>query len=233
MLTPAEVRTAPRTARWSAVLLRVSLRAVPKVPLVLGALAGLLSAAIPALLHMVLGLPDAAMLSRAAAVTVALGVGFALDDPAARTTVVVPVTRLVQRAVRAVPVFAAGLACWAMSAAVARLTVEPQARSLFPWGGLALEAGALGAVSLALAALGLHFTDGEHGSMIAAPGILLLVITAALLPDGAALFLPPGHRSWTAAHEIWAGTLVAALAAATILARSPETTRPNFRRHAR
>ncbi|MFE3906342.1 hypothetical protein ACFXPY_40375 [Streptomyces sp. NPDC059153] len=201
---------------------------MPKIPLALGGLIGLLTAAAPALLHAGLGLPNVAMLSRVAAVTVALGASFALDDPAARTTVVVPVSPVVQRAVRAVPVFAIGLTMWAVAAATARLALAQETRPLFPWGGLAMEAAALVAISLALAALGLRFTEGEHGSMVAAPGILLLVITAALLPERTALFLPPGHPYWAAAHQVWAGLLVVGLTAGTLLAR--DTARRRFKR---
>ncbi|MEV0786839.1 hypothetical protein AB0I52_28550 [Streptomyces sp. NPDC050423] len=224
------VLTGPRRARHLTVLLGASLRAMPKTPLALGALVGLLTTAAPALLHVGLGLPDVAMLSRVAAVAVALGAGFVLDDPAARTTVAVPVSRLAQRAVRAVPVLALGMAVWAVAAAVARTTLPQETRPLFPWGGLAAEAAALVAISLVLAAVGLRFTEGERGSLVAAPGILLLVITAVLLPEGAALFLPPGHTSWVAVHQVWTGLLVAALAGGTLLAGGADTARLTRRR---
>jgi hypothetical protein len=109
-------------------------------------------------------------------------------------------------------------------AALARLAAAREERPLFPWGGLAMEAVALVAISLALAALGLCFTGGERGSMVAAPGILLLVITAVLLPDRAALFLPPGHPYWTAAHRVWAVLLGAGLIAGALLAHGAFTT---------
>ncbi|MEV0914035.1 ABC transporter [Streptomyces sp. NPDC049967] len=219
------VRTGPRRARHLTVLLRASLRAMPKMPLALGGLVGLLTTATPALLHVGLGLPDVAVLSRVAAVAVALGAGFVLDDPAARTTVAVPVSRAAQRAVRAVPVLVLGTAVWAVAAAVARTTLPQDARPLFPWGGLAAEAAALVALSLALAAVGLRFTEGERGSLVAAPGILLLVITVALLPEGAALFLPPGHPSWAAVHRVWTGLLTAALAGGVLLAGGADSAR--------
>lgn len=219
MLTrPASARTA-RTARLVSALLPASLRSAPRLPLLLGGLIGLLTAAVPVLLRTDLGLPDAAMLSRVGAVAVALGAGFALDDAAAKSTVVVPVTRLVQQAVRAAPVFVAGCTTWVAVAALARLAVAPESRALFPWGGLALEAVALVVISLALAALGLHFTEGEHGSMVAAPGTLLLAITAVLLPDRTALFLPPEHPYWAAVHQVWAVLLVAGLIAGALLAQ--------------
>lgn len=226
----SEVFTGARTIRHITTLLLTSLRAMPRIPLTIGGFIGLLTAAVPALLQSGLGLPNAAMLSRVAAVTVALGASFALDDPAARTTVVVPVSPVIQRAVRAVPVFAIGLTMWAVAAATARLALAQDTRALFPWGGLAIEAAALVAISLALAALGLGFTQGEHGSMLAAPGILLLVITAALLPEGTALFLPPGHPDWAAAHQVWAGLLVVGLTAGTLLARGAVTARRRFKR---
>ncbi|MBD0671951.1 ABC transporter [Streptomyces sp. CBMA156] len=188
----------------------------PRLPLLLGALVGMVTAGVPVVLHIGLGLPDAALLARVGAVAVALGAGFALDDPAARTTVSVPVSRLLVRAVRALPVLVACAVVWVTVAVLARATVDPQARALFPWGGLALEAAALVAGALGLAALGLRFTDGEHGAATAVPGVLLLVVTAVLLPERAALFLPPGHPDWTATHRIWAVLLLAGLSASAL-----------------
>ncbi|MGW1180791.1 ABC transporter [Streptomyces drozdowiczii] len=212
--------------RLLALLLRSSLRAMPKVPLALGGLISLLITAVPALVHTGLGLSDVAVLSRVAAAAVALGAGFVLDDPAARTTVAVPVTRRTQRAVRAAPALVLAMAMWAAAVALARTTLPQDARPLLPWGGLAAEAAALVAISLALATVGLRFTEGERGSLVAAPGILLLVITAALLPQGAALFLPPGHTSWTAAHQVWTALVPAALAGAALLAGGADSARP-------
>ncbi|MGN5635607.1 hypothetical protein [Streptomyces sp. AC154] len=217
--------TGPGRARHLTVLFRSSLRAMPKTPLALGGLVGLLTTAAPALLHAGLGLPDVAMLSRVAAVAVALGAGFVLDDPAARTTVAVPVSRMTQRGVRAVPALVLAMAMWVVAAAAARTTLPQDTRPLFPWGGLAAEAAALVALSLALAAVGLRFTEGERGSLVAAPGILLLVITLVLLPDGAALFLPPGHTSWATVHRVWAGLLPAALAGGALLAGGADSAR--------
>jgi hypothetical protein len=223
MLTqPAPVATGSRakvpTARLVSSLLRPSLRLAPRTPLLLSGFVGLATAAAPVVVGAELGLPDGAMLSRVGAVAVALGAGFALDDPAAPTTVVVPVPRLLQRAVRAVPVFMAACAIWVAVAALARLAVAPEARGLFPWGGLALEAAALVVISLALAARGLPFTEGEHGAMVAAPGLVLLVIAAMLLPDQAALFVPPGHPHWASSHHVWAVLLGVGAVAGVLLA---------------
>ncbi|MEV0533084.1 ABC transporter [Kitasatospora sp. NPDC050463] len=206
-------------ARLAVALLGPAVRLAPRLPLLAGALVALTVAGVPALLHSDLGLSDAALLTRLGAVTTALAVGFALDDAAARTTVVVPVPRLLQRTVRLLPVLVVAALTWTGVAALARLAVAAEARALYPWGGLALEAAGLAAVALALSALGLRFTEGEHGAMTAAPGLLLLVITAILLPDAAALFVSPGHPHWQAAHQAWAVLLVLGLAAAVLLGR--------------
>ncbi|GLW70145.1 hypothetical protein Kpho02_24440 [Kitasatospora phosalacinea] len=219
----------PRTAgtarkqsagRLAVALLGPALRQTPRTPLLLGGSVALSTAALPAALGAGLGLSDAALLCRVGAVVVALAVGFALDDRAARTTGVLPVRPLLRRVVRAVPVLAVGAVVWTATAVLARAAAAPEVRSLFPWGGLATEAGALTVVALALAALGLRLTGGEQGGATAAPGVLLLVIAAALLPDRFAVFLPPGHPHWTGVHLLWAGLLGVFLTGGVLLART-------------
>ncbi|MFJ8044094.1 hypothetical protein ACIRBX_26690 [Kitasatospora sp. NPDC096147] len=211
---PAEhARAGVGALRQAAALAGPALRLAPRLPLLLGALVGLVTAGVPLVGGIDLGLPDAALLTRVGAVTVALGAGFALDDPAARSTVSVPVSRLMVRLVRVLPVLVVCALVWLSVALLARATVEPSARALFPWGGLALEAAAVVTWVLALAALGLRFTDGEHGAQTALPGLLLLVVTAVLLPEQAALFLPPGHPDWAGTHRIWALLVVLGLPA--------------------
>ncbi|MFF2657615.1 hypothetical protein ACFVUH_09665 [Kitasatospora sp. NPDC058032] len=200
----------PRGTRPAFALVGPALRLAPWLPMLAGSAVALLAAGVPVLLHSDLELSDAALLTRLGAVTTALAVGFALDDAAARTTAVLPLPRRLQRFVRLLPVLVIGAAAWVGVAAIARQAVAAEARPLFPWGGLALEAAALAATSLALALVGLRFTAGEHGAMTAAPGLLLLVITTALLPEWAALFVSPGHPHWQSAHRAWAVVLLLA-----------------------
>ncbi|MFD7735062.1 hypothetical protein ACFV6F_32360 [Kitasatospora phosalacinea] len=210
----------PPAGRPAVALLRPAVRQAPWTPLLLGGSVALSAAALPAALGAGLGLSDAALLCRVGAVVAALAVGFALDDGAARTTAVLPVRHLLRRVVRAVPALVAGAVLWTATAVLARAAAAPGVRALFPWGGLATEAGALAAAALALAALGLRLTGGGRGGAVAAPGVLLLVITAVLLPGRFAPFLPPGHPHWSGAHLCWAGLLGASLAVGALLARA-------------
>ncbi|MFB7945650.1 hypothetical protein ACFC6L_12085 [Kitasatospora phosalacinea] len=68
--------------------------------------------------------------------------------------------------------------------------------------------------------MGLRLTGGERGGAVAAPGVLLLVIAAVLLPGRFAPFLAPGHPHWSGVHLLWAGLLGAFLAVGALLART-------------
>ncbi|MCP2324215.1 hypothetical protein HDA40_002722 [Hamadaea flava] len=202
-------------ARLLTALLLRSVTLTALAPVLAGSAIALVTVAITLLANVEIGLPGAALLTRLAAVAVALGVGFTLDDPAARTTVVVPMGALIRRTVKVLPAAFLGGTTWTAAAALSRLVLNPDERPLFPWGGLAVEAAALTALALALACLGLRRTDGEHGGLVAAPGLLLLVLAAVLLRDQVRLFIAPDDPSWERVHGVWgvigALTLVVAL----------------------
>ncbi|MEV5576224.1 hypothetical protein AB0L06_39855 [Spirillospora sp. NPDC052269] len=196
-----------------------TLRAARLSPMLGGALLGLLVAVTPSVADLRLSLSIAISIIRLGAIAIALGTAFVLDDPAAPSTVVVPVSPLTLRAVRAVPALLAGTALWWTVVAVTWLRTSADARTLLPLGGLAIEAGALLLLSLCLAALGLRLNAGEAGGVLAAPGVLLFVLGTMFLPDGAALFVDAQDPHWAAAHQAWAALAVVALTGALLLAR--------------
>ncbi|MEW2488340.1 hypothetical protein [Streptomyces sp. NPDC048411] len=134
-----------------------------------------------------------------------------LDDPAARTTVALPVTQALRRGLRmALGLLAFGL-FWGASAVLARLGVAAGAREAFPVGALAMEGAALASLALSLALLGLRHSAAGSGSVLAAPVLILLLATALLLPDRSALLPAPGASNGGAASLRWGTLLVLAL----------------------
>jgi hypothetical protein len=107
-----------------------------------------------------------------AAVALALGVSFALDDPAASSLEASPVPLAVRHAVRAACVVPLPAAVWVV---LATRSDAPDARTL------SLELASLVALALAIAALATRV--GEAGGPLAAPAVLGLVAATAGLRD--------------------------------------------------
>lgn len=151
-------------------------------------------------------------LLRTTAACGALGVAFLLDDPAVRSISTVPMSRLVRHAVRAglaLPVAAAG---WAAALVISSLGVTTAVRAALPRGALTLEAAALVAVALGLAASGLRVNAQGYAGILAAPTLMIVLAVVWFLPRRAALLLPPADPHWAAAHLRWAGLLAVAVA---------------------
>ncbi|MFI6933119.1 ABC transporter [Streptomyces sp. NPDC050287] len=202
------------TASTSAVLrtlLGPDLRAARTLPLLGAGVVGVVGTGCPALFSAHVQ-PDAAtVLLRIATVLTAIGLACLLDDPAARTTVVVPVSRGLRSGLRmAVGLLVFGL-FWSASASLARLGVEADARQLFPVGGLAVEGLTLAVGTLALALVGVRRSALGAGSLVAAPAVTLFVVAALFLPEGLALFPVPGDPNWSDATLRWSVLLVVAL----------------------
>ncbi|MFB6783303.1 ABC transporter [Streptomyces sp. NPDC056352] len=192
-------------------LLRPELRAARIRPLLVAATAGLVVVGGPATFSSHVEPASAVLLLRIATVLGALGLAFLLDDPAARTTVVLPVTQALRRGLRmALGLLAFGL-FWGASAVLARLGVAAGAREAFPVGALAVEGTALASLTLSLALLGLRHSAAGSGSVLAAPALILLLATALLLPDRSALFPAPGAPNGGAAILRWGTLLIFAL----------------------
>ncbi|MES5821564.1 ABC transporter [Streptomyces sp. RG80] len=144
-------------------------------------------------------------LLRAAALALALGLAFLLDDPARHTTAAVPTRRPVRQALRAVLV--APFAALAWTAAV--LLVPEEIRP--PVGPLTLEAAGAVTLALAVAALAVRFSQApEPGQAVAAAVLTTAVAAPLLLPGRWAMFVAPDDDRWAASHDRWAWVLVAA-----------------------
>ncbi|MFF9280051.1 ABC transporter [Streptomyces griseosporeus] len=196
-------------------LIRPTVRALPRGPLLAGAVTGLLVAALPRLLPG-LGTPETgAVLLRVSALAMALGLAFLLDDPSRPTTETTPAGRPLKVGLRAA--LLAPLAALAWSGAL--LLLPRDARP--PLAGLTLEAVTLAATALALAAATVRTSAEPEPGRAAAVGLLALVVAGTLLPDRWGLFVAPGSPQWAAAHGRWAAVLAAAVIVWTVSVPEP------------
>jgi hypothetical protein len=201
----------PMSARTVTALVGPTARAMNWSPLAVAMGLGLAIVLVPRILSDRLAAAQLTTLLRLAAACGALGVAFLLDDPATRSISTVPTSRLIRHAVRAgiaVPVAAAG---WAAALAVSTLGAHAGMTAAVPRGALTLEAAALAAVALGLAAGGSRLsTDGSAGTL-AAPALLILLGIVWFMPHRVALILAPTDPLWTSAHRRWAALLLAAV----------------------
>ncbi|MEU7050415.1 ABC transporter [Streptomyces eurythermus] len=145
------------------------------------------------------------LLLRAAALVLALGLTFVLDDPARHGTTPVPTGRAVRTVLRVALVAPFAAAWW-----TAVLFLAPGAHRP-PTGDVTLEAGAACALALALAGLAVRHSDDPHPGRPAATALLAAALLAPLLlPDDWPLFVPAGDPRWATAHDHWAWLLAAA-----------------------
>src|SRR5262249_32164335 len=161
---------------------------------------------------------EVALWLRLATIVAALGCAFLLDDPREPTTEGVAGSLLLRRGLggaRLRPARAAGGV-----AVRGRARPAHPARPL-PVAALTLEAAAVLAVAVALAAAGARLTPERRGGVVAAPALLALACAAFLLPARVALYPPPGRAAWDAAHRRWAVLLGLALAAFATACRDP------------
>ena len=157
---------------------------------------------------------------RVVALLLAVGVAFALDDRSRRTVQSVPSPawwRVVgQASVALVP---------AVSAWVAALGWVSTRTDDLPVPGLSLEAAALVAVGLALAAGLVRWRDLVDPGTVAGPVLLVSGLMIAQLPERVALMVAPGP-AWPAAHLRWSALLVAAGAVVLLAVRDPAARSP-------
>jgi hypothetical protein len=194
-------------------LLRSTAHAMTWWPLVVGALLGSAIVVVPeALIDRLTG-THLTSLVRLAALCVALGAAFLLDDPATRSIPTVPTSRLVRHLVRVTMALPAVALWWTLLLGLAKTTGHHEAAVHLPVAALTLEAATLLAVALALAAVAQRRTADGNTGVVAAPGLLLLAAVAWLLPHPVALILSPTDPRWTASHHRWAAVLATALMA--------------------
>jgi hypothetical protein len=155
---------------------------------------------------------------RLATIVAALGCAFLLDDPSEPTTESVAGSQLLRRALRVALLLPATTAWWA--AVLWRVQAVHPGLPL-PVAALTLEAAALLAVTLALAAAGSRLAPERRGGVVAAPALLALTSGCFLLPAPVALYAQPGSAAWDGAHRRWALLLGLALAAFAAASRDP------------
>ncbi|MEU1450634.1 ABC transporter [Streptomyces avermitilis] len=137
---------------------------------------------------------------RAAALCLALGLAFLLDDPARHTTAAVPTRRPVRTGLR--------LALVAPVAALWWTAVLLLAPGRPPAGPVTLEAAALAALALAGAASAVRWSDAaEPGAATAAWLLFAASAGVLLLPGRWSLYVGPADPQWGAGHVRWAALL--------------------------
>ncbi|MFD0393910.1 ABC transporter [Streptomyces nogalater] len=163
------------------------------------------------------------LLLRAAALVLALGLAFLLDDPARHGTTPVPTGRAVRTALRVALVAPFAAAWW-----TAVLLLAPGAHRP-PAGDVTLEAGAVCALALALAALAARHSDDPHPARRPRRCWPPPCSPRCCCRTTGPVRARPGPR-WDTAHDHWAWLLAAAGAIWLLTLREP--LRRPFRRRA-
>ena len=165
--------------------------------------------------------PEARVLAlRIAAILIALGSAFVLDDPTEETTGHFPTPRWLRRAVRVGLVAPVVTLTWAMLVPLAMRSSV--ATDPFPTGALTLELTTLVIAGLALSVASARFVPEGMGGIAAGPILLGLVAAAHYLPERLAVFiLDPQAPRWHAAHDVWRVLLLIAIAALLFVSRDP------------
>jgi fluoroquinolone transport system permease protein len=164
---------------------------------------------------------------RVVALLLALGVAFALDDRSRRTVQSVPSPAWWRAAWQASVALAPAVAAW-----VAALSWVSTRTGDLPVLGLSLEAAALVALGLALAAGLVRWRDLVDPGTVAGPVLLVSALMIAQLPERFALMVRPGP-GWTAAHLRWSALLAVAVAVTVLAVRDPAARSPLRHPHPR
>lgn len=194
-------------------LLRPTAHAVKWRPMVAGAALGLAILLVPEALTTRLTDTHLTTLARIAAICVALGAAFLLDDPATRSTRTVPTPRLARNLVRVALAGPAVALWWALTLGLVKTTGHHAPAAHLPVAALTLEAATLLAAALALSAIAQRRTVDGNTSVVAAPAVLLLAAVAWSLPHPVELILKPTDPNWTVSHHHWTAVLATALVA--------------------
>ncbi|WP_201452529.1 ABC transporter [Streptomyces sp. HM190] len=211
-----------RRAAVALALARPTVRSLPWRLLGGGWALGVAVAAVPALFALHLPAAVLADVARVAALCGAVGTAFALDDPARHTTGTVPVPRPLRQTLRVAVAGLAGALWWAAVLGAVRAGADAGTWAGVPAGALTVEAAALSGLALALAGAAVRFSAVRlPGPAVAAALPAPPVAAAVFLPDGYALFVPPGDPRWADAHTLWAGILTATLAVWAACALEP------------
>ncbi len=167
---------------------------------------------------------QAILVLRVVALLLAVGVAFALDDRSRRTVQSVPSPAWWRAAGQVSVALVPALAAW-----IAALGWVSTRVGDLPVVGLSLEAAALAAVGLGLAAGLGRWREVPDPGAVAGPALLVSGLIIAQLPERVALLVGPGS-SWTAAHLRWSALLAAAVAVMLLAVRDPAARSPLRRR---
>jgi hypothetical protein len=174
--------------------------------------------AVPVLLGVELEVADATLTLHLALLALLMGAAFVLDDAAYPSTEVLPIsaaaTAVIRMGLALVPVsFFWAVALWLVPKTV--VSTAEYARA-----GLVVEAyGCL--VWVWAVAMFAARRRGGIGSALAAPFLLVAVVTAVLLPDSVAVFVPPGVPGFAESRLRWAVVLGVGLVVLTVVMRRP------------
>jgi fluoroquinolone transport system permease protein len=166
---------------------------------------------------------QAILVLRVVALLLAAGLAFALDDRSRRTVQSVPSPAWWRAAGQVSVALGPAVAFWC--AAIGWVSTRT---GDLPVLGLSLEAAALAAAGLALAAGLVRWRDVGDPGAVAGPALLVSGLMTAQLPERVALLVGPGP-SWIAAHLRWSALLTAAAAVMVLAVRDPAAPSP-FRR---
>jgi hypothetical protein len=194
-------------------LLRSTAHAVTWRPMVVGAALGLAVLLVPEALTARLTGTHLTTLARIAAICVALGAAFLLDDPATGSIPAVPIPRLARNLARVTLAVPAVALWWTLTLGLAKTTGHHAAAAHLPVAALTLEAATVLAAALALGAVAQRRSADGNSGVVAAPAVLLIATAAWLLPYPVALILTPADPHWTASHYRWTVVLTIALGA--------------------
>lgn len=201
-------------------MLSVSWRALKRGPLLLAIVAAgaLVTATTP-----VLDDGYAIQVLRGAAILLAGGLAMVLDDQSADVLAASPTTLMRRWAARLG--LAVGVCAVAWTGALAWAGVVAGG---LPWLALSVEAAALAAFAVALAAALRRWRDIREPGALVAPAVFGAVIGANLLPQRWSLLAgDPSGLGWMAAHVRWAAVLLATLVVLVVAAQDPARRRPS------
>ncbi|SRR6266516_979800 len=157
---------------------------------------------------------------RIAALALALGAGFALDDPAWETLASSPAALPLRRGLRVLLVLAALAPAWTGMLWLAAHASNPPLR--LPALALTVELAALVTVALAVAAI--------RGGAAAGPAILAILMGMALSGRRVTMLVfDPEDPQWTPAHRRWSLLLVLAVVVLVQASRDPAHRRVRLR----
>lgn len=169
------------------------------------------------------GQPLTLTVARLAMMMLAIGVGFALDDPAAVTLAASPTSLPRRRAARCALAVTGAAAGLAVIAAGARLWSGQSANGV-PLTALLLEGAALSALALAASAVSISWRGATSGGFAAIRAVLLFslieMVVGRRFPEWS-LQSAPGSPAWSQSRWLWAAVLAAAAATSAWHSKDP------------